>query len=287
MLSVLEGRIHATLMELSNGGSVECPDTLKAEAVKQFAAALDKQFTPRDPAFRVRMSNIGRPLCQLQMEKAGAPRTPMPYNHIVRMLIGDCVEIIMRMVLEMSGTNVTSDGDSVELNVSGHTIKGDSDLDIDGAVYDVKSSSPWAYKNKWAKGFEGLLEEDSFGYVGQLYGYADAQDKKPGGWVVVDKSSGEVSVVEVSATPEQEQHIRHNRKHIVESIYQDAPFMRCFDAEEETYYRKPTGEMIVPKQCSMCSYIRPCWPEANFRQSTSSTAKAPPYKWYLEAASDN
>ncbi len=83
----LETTIHMALDNLSNGGELSISDEDIELAGEQFKEALKRQFKARDDEFRLRMSNIGRPLCQLQKEKAKAPKTRMPYNHAVRMMI--------------------------------------------------------------------------------------------------------------------------------------------------------------------------------------------------------
>ena len=56
--------------------------------------ALLKQFEEeRRDKFELRMSNVGRPLCQLQMEKSGAEAEPMPYNAKMRNLFGDLIKL--------------------------------------------------------------------------------------------------------------------------------------------------------------------------------------------------
>lgn len=280
--SVLEATIHSTLDRLSNNEPVEFEEEWIEEAGEQFKAALKKQFTPRDPEFRVRMSNVGRPLCQLQMQKANAPQSRMPYNHIVRMLIGDSAEVVLRIIMRMAGVNVTSDGDKVALEVAGETIKGDSDIDVDNKVYDIKSSSPWGFQNKWLKGYAKLAENDSFGYVGQLSGYADAQEKDLGGWIVVDKSSGEVAVVGSEATEDDVRAIRTDRKNKVIALQNDVPFMRQFEPIEETYYGKSTGAKKLPMECTFCNFMKACWPEAERLPAPKSKAKNPARNWYVQ-----
>ena len=287
MLSILESQLRAVLEDLSNEQTLEFTAEDKKKAVEQFAAALDKQTTPREKEPRIRMSNVGRLPCQLQQEiQLKSPRERMPYNHWIRMMIGDCVEILVRLALEKTEVNVTSDGDDVKLDVSDTTIKGTSDIDIDGAVYDIKSCSQYAFRNKWSGGFQALYKADDFGYVGQLYGYADAQDKKAGGWIVVDKSSGEIKIVEVDASKEQEAFIRQHREHVVDLVSNNRPFQRCFEEEEETFFRKKTGGKILNKSCSWCSFKQTCWPEAEYLPSRHSKAQSKPYKWYIEYPDD-
>jgi len=150
-MNVLQAQIYSTLDAVSNGDGVEVKDDWVEQAGEEFKEALRRQFKPNSRAFRLRMSNIGRPLCQLQMEKSGAVKSRMPYNHVVRMLVGDAVETVVRLVLKAADVNVTSHGDHVSLSVADTEIQGDSDLNIDDRVFDIKSASPWAYKQKWAK----------------------------------------------------------------------------------------------------------------------------------------
>ena len=283
-LDTLELELKGLMQSLSNGETAEVDPEVFEAAAEQLVTAFKKQLTQkREKGFRVRMSNVGRPLCTLQMEKSGAEREPFPYNHIMRMMIGDCVEVITRMLLTIAKVDVTSDGDDVTMKVSKTKINGSSDIDIDGKVVDIKSSAPWAYKNKWAKGFDALLAEDDFGYVGQLFGYADAQNKPPGGWIVVDKSSGELMVVPVTATVDQCKAIRARRKHTVGSLESGAPFQRGFEAEEETFQRKETGKKTLCKSCGFCSFKKTCWPTAQYKPQAESKAKFPPHKWYVDA----
>lgn len=288
MFSDLESQIRVVLDDLSNGQEAIqfSPEEIEV-AVDQFRAALVKQTTPRDKDFKLRMSNIGRVTCQLQQEQMGSPRERMPYNHWMRMVIGDCVEILVRMVLDKSHATVSSDGDEVEISIKDTVVKGTSDIDIEGKVYDIKSASQYMFRNKWKGGFQALYKADDFGYVGQLYGYADAQDKEVGGWIVVDKSSGEILVVEVDASSQQEAFIRQNREHVVGTISNNLPFQRCFEPEDETYYRKKTGGKILNKTCSWCPFKTTCWPEARYLPSPTSTANPPPRKWYIEYPNDD
>ena len=283
-LSVIEAEVRSFLEKVSNGQPVDLPEEAVEEFGEQLKQAVIKQFTPRDPKFKIRPSNLGRPLCVLQREKEGAVSEPMPYNHVVRMLMGDCVEAIVRLLLTAAGVNVTSDGDRVEMKVNGVTITGDSDIDIDGKVYDIKSCSPFAFKQKWALGYRALKADDSFGYVGQLYAYADAQKKKPGGWIVVDKSSGELMVVEVEDTRVEQSDIREDRKRKVGALKNDAPFRRGFEPEEEVFRQKLTGDKVLHKSCWFCSYKKACFPEATYRPSKKSNpdAKSPTLKWFTD-----
>ncbi len=39
-------------------------------------------------------------------------------------------------------------------------------------------------------GFKSIAEEDAFGYLSQGYLYSESENKKFGGWIVINKSTG-------------------------------------------------------------------------------------------------
>jgi len=205
----LQSQIHEVLDLLSNNEADKLevePEELARMARKagqSFEEAILRQFTRQDEEFRFRMSNMGKPLCQLQMANKGAKKERKDYNFIMRMLHGDAIECIMDLVLELSKVNVTGGKSRVELELEGYTIKGEDDVEIDDKVYDIKSSSPFAFEQKWKKGLPALKSDDPFGYVGQLIGYSDGQNKKTGGWIVVCKSTGQVVVVDADFSDEE------------------------------------------------------------------------------------
>jgi hypothetical protein len=287
-LSVLQAQLHSVMERLSNSDPVDVSEAIIEQALEEFEAALRKQLgrSAKEP-FRLRMSNIGRAACQLQMEKSGAERTRFPANHILRMMIGDAVEVYLTAMLRMAGANITGGKDQVSLSISGTTIKGESDIDFDGAVWDIKSASPWAVKNKWSKGYRALAEEDSFGYIGQLYGYATGQGEEMGGWVVADKSSGEVVFVEATPTAQELKEIRQGIEKTINTVESDAPFERCFEPEIEYFRRKPTGSKRLGTQCSFCDYKHSCYPDLQYKPQTKSEAANPRYYWYTEYADES
>lgn len=281
-LSLLSAEMQLVMERLSNGEPVDVPDSVIDEAVEDFRGALLKQLRREPEAFRLRMSNIGRAPCQLQMEKSGAEPARRPANHIIRMMIGDAVEVYVTAILKLANANITGGKDNVSFDIAGTTIKGESDIDIDGAVFDIKSASSWAFKNKWQEGYDALKKSDDFGYIGQLYGYSKGQGKDMGGWIVADKSSGEVIFVEATPTDAEKKALQRKLEDTVTRVESDAPFERCFEPEDEYFYRKPTGSKRLPMSCSFCDYKAHCWPNAVYKPQTGSQAKAPRYYWYTE-----
>lgn len=280
-LPMLEAAVHLTLEKISNSEEVEIKDEWIEDAAAMFRASLYKQFRPSQRTFMLRMSNIGRPACQLQMEKMGAVRTRWPYNHVVKMLLGDATEAIMEVVLRAAGLNVTGGKNQVAMDFDGVEVRGENDIEIDDKVFDTKSASPWAFQNKFAD-FETLRQDDAFGYIPQLVGYSISQGKQPGGWIVVNKASGEVKILEVELSQKEIDDIVLGMHDTVKKITTDAPFERCFEPEAEKFRGKPTGEYRLPSTCGFCSFLGKCWPEAEYKPQTGSQAQNPRYYWYVK-----
>lgn len=251
-------------------------------AGEEFKQALRQQFVDHKSSTVLRMSSVGKPVCQLQMQAANANAARKPYNFIVQMLLGDAVEIITRVLLKVGAVNVTGGGDKVSLQIADALIQGTDDVEIDGAIYDIKSCSPWSFNNKWDKGYAGLKADDSFGYIGQLVGYAEAKGKPPGGWIVVCKSTGRIRVVEFEGGQEEISYRIKKIEDTVSTIMSNAKFRRSFEPIEDKWRGKATGLKKLCKTCEFCSYLGECWPNAEFKAHPNSEAKEPPYYWFVK-----
>ena len=277
-------RLTGVLHLLSNDrhDEVEIKDEWIEKAVSDFRDALKKQLQPKEKrSFRLRMSNIGRPTCQLQMEAKGEKGKDRQYNHILRMMIGDYSEIILMLLMKATNIPVTGEKSQVELKIGKTLISGEDDVEIDHKVFDIKSASDWAFRNKWKRGFDALLEDDPFGYLGQMAGYSVGQSKKMGGWIVMNKSSGELVVIDAPDSKDvYADTIKLMRKN-VKAITNSEPFVKGFKPVEEVFNRKLTGRKILAKQCSMCDFRESCWPKAKYEPCAESKAQNPRRHWYV------
>lgn len=196
-MHIIELKIHAFLEEVKKG-NYKVPNELLSKFSLETAAALKRQFESKvKKEFRLSLSGIGRPLCQLQMEKLHGSEN----SNKIRNLLGDIVEDITLFLLHASGINIVSELENVKLNIAGKILTGTLDVVIDlgdgPKVYDIKSASEYMFNNKFLSGgFLKIVEEDTFGYFCQLFGYATAKGIPAGGWIVTNKSSGELIVVE-------------------------------------------------------------------------------------------
>jgi hypothetical protein len=261
-------------------GETDMAESIRKQVAADVEAALEKQFSsgPRDE-FKLRMSNIGRPTCQLWFEKNDPEdKTPLPPHFLMNMIIGDIVEAVFKGLLRAADVEF-KDNDKVKLELNdGVVINGEYDMVLDGKVDDVKSASPWSYNNKFAS-LEALKQGDSFGYVPQLVGYATAAGLDVGGWWVVNKGNGEFKYVDASGVDKEE--VLESIQNTVSYINEDKPFERCYEAIPETFYRKPTGNLKLGVECGFCSFKHKCWPNLQTLPSVKSTAQNPPMVDYI------
>ena len=248
--------------------------------------ALDKQFNgkPRGE-FRLRMSNVGRPKCQLWFEKNDPEdKTPFPPHFLMNMLLGDIVEAVFKGLLRASGVQFEDNG-NITLDLGDNkTIKGEYDLILDGKVDDIKSASPWSYNNKFVN-LETLKQGDSFGYIPQLVGYAKGADKDVGGWWVVNKGTGQFKYVNASSIDSEE--VLDDITDTYNYLENDEPFERCYEAVTETFYKARTGnKKLDPNTCGFCSYKHKCWPTLRTIPSLVSKAKEKPMIDYVHIAKE-
>ena len=161
--------IHQYLENATKGTSVMSDETIE-QVAQDIKDAMKRQFgggNKRDE-FRLRMSNIGRPTCQLWWQKNHPEKAlPKPTTFVMNMLLGDIVEAAFKGILKEAGVAYEDKDNYVKLELDNVTVNGSYDLVVDGALDDVKSASHWSYTNKF-ESYDTLANGDSFGYVGQL-----------------------------------------------------------------------------------------------------------------------
>ena len=258
-------------------------DTIKQVAA-DVADAMQRQFGSGKSRgdFTLRMSNVGRPTCQLWYDKNKPEAAiPLPTTFVMNMMIGDIVEAVFKGLLTEAGVKY-EDTDKVSLSVGDDNISGSYDLILDGAVDDIKSASDWSYRNKFDS-YESLAGKDGFGYLPQLAGYAKATNKRAGGWWVINKANGKFKYLSASGLNVNEE-IDKIKKTI--SKVKENKFERCFEPVPETFRGKPTGNKVLNDGCKFCSYRFDCWDSLIELPAVKSQAKNPPTVAYVELAKE-
>ena len=277
-----ELKLHQFMTDAANGKSTFTEKQAK-DIGAEVADAVLRQFgsgKSRDE-FTLRMSNIGRPTCQLWFQKNHPDKAlPKPSTFVMNMMIGDIVEAVFKGLLKAASVEF-EDTDKVSLTVGDSNdtrVSGSYDLVIDGAVDDVKSASPWSYQNKFDS-FGTLAKGDGFGYVGQLAGYAKASGKRVGGWWVVNKGNGDFKYVPADGLDLDKE--LDKIKSTVETVNNNE-FKRCFSPVPEFFRGKPTGNKVLNDNCRFCDFRYECWPTMVEEPSRMSKAKDPKTVAYIE-----
>jgi hypothetical protein len=245
--------IYQQLTMLSDGVPLPLTEADIDKTMAGMREALISWATPRErnKDFTLRMSNIGKPSRQLWYEKRDEQgRGGIDGATQIKFLYGHLLEEIVLMLVRMAGHTVTDE--QKEVKVEG--ILGHMDCKINGEVVDVKTASRFAF-NKFREG--RLAQDDPFGYMGQLAGYEKAEGTDQGGFLVLNKESGELCMY----VPDDldKPNITTTINKLVPALKLDTPPDLCYDLIADG----KKGNIKLPKGCSWCKYKYQCHQDAN------------------------
>jgi len=197
------------------------------------------------------MSNIGKGARQLWYDKRYGKEEELEGHTLIKFIFGDIAEQLLLFLAEVGGHSVSHRQAEVVLD----GIKGHIDADIDGVTVDVKSASSYAFK-KFQDG--SLAENDSFGYIEQIAGYAKARDTA-GAFLAVDKQSGHIAYLPFTKEELGVFKVEDRIKYIKETINQTTEPERCYPDEK----MGESGNRKLGVVCSYCSHKNRCWADSN------------------------
>jgi len=269
-LSSLVPDIYAVLDSLTDGAELDISEETYEEFGKEMADALKHWATPQDRSSKanLRMSNIGKPERRLWYDAHTSSDTTekLAPNTQIKFLYGHLLEVLLLFFVKLSGHKITSM--QKEITVNG--IKGHMDCKIDGEVVDVKTASGYAFK-KFQSG--GLSDDDPFGYLAQLAGYEEAEGTSKGGFLVMNKETGELCTY----IPDdlEKPNIVSRIERVKKLIVADTPPDFCYEDVAEGL----SGNMKLAKGCGWCPHKIECHKGANDGQGLKaySYAKGPVY----------
>lgn len=266
--------------------------TISEEYIEYFGElckqALRKQFTEKDKTFKIRMSQIGKDVREQQGELLGLEKDEEPeYNLILKFLYGDITEAIAMVLLKASGVDIEDEQKEVKLNLAGIELEGTYDVKINNKIYDIKSCSPYAFSTKFSGDFTTVEQLDNFGYTTQLYLYSQGSSAGAGGWIVINKVTGEINVIEAPLIDDmyRNKHIKLAENNIktlltttsIDDINKELPF------EDELFYGKPTGLKVLHSNLQYFPYKKALWGnKIVYKANAKSKAKDKPKKWYIK-----
>ena len=282
-MNVKEASLISYLVNVLDG-KAEMPSYLFDEFAELSRKALEKHFTRKKEDFRLRMSNVGKPLCQLQMQAKGVEPEKPSHDFIVRMIIGDMLEALVIVLLKAAKIEDKSQHQKVSLGVGDRQIEGEYDIELDDGIYDIKSVSPFSFTTKFNadNGYDKIKQSDSFGYISQGHGYGMAANKPFKGWIAINKTTGEIVFTDSKHTDEEKKEVYSKIYNTSVALLDEKPFKRCFTDVEEVYYSKPTGNRTLGIECSYCPYKHDCWDNLEFRRQLPSKGKNPKWTWYTK-----
>lgn len=249
-LSTLVDDVYETVTAITGGQ--EIPDELLDELGDKIKQTIKTWATPQNRnKFTLRMSNIGRPARQLYYSnKQTQDITHSPETQI-KFLYGHLLEDILIFFVKLSGHVVTDEQKEVSVN----GIKGHMDCKIDGEVIDIKTASNYAFrkfKNKT------LRDDDPFGYISQLAGYEKSEGTDNGGFLALNKESGELALYQ----PEELD--KPNVKSLISNLLE---ILLSYSKAPEKCYKPIAaglkGNMKLPAGCVYCAYKIECNKDTN------------------------
>ena len=165
---------------------------------------------------------------------------------------------------------------------------------INNKIYDIKSTSPGSFASKFGSygGYEAIKESDPFGYITQGYLYSEASGCDFGGWIAINKSTGEWAICDAPDLQDEDKKVALDAAEVnIRNIVDDVPFKRGFEDFPETYKDKDksvkfTGNKLLPKDCSFCGYKKHCWPKSVLHRKVSLNKKRRPLTWYSKLVTE-
>lgn len=220
-----------------------------------FTKALEEAMlegdSDRPPSLR--MSNIGKPDRQLWYTLNTPPHLTEKHSPTtkIKFLLGSLYEELVLFLAREAGHKV--EGEQREVEIKG--VKGHQDCIIDGTTIDIKTASNFSF-DKFAHGT--LKQKDYFGYIGQISGYTEASGTERGGFLAMNKESGELALL---LFDKEHELIDASERidHIKEVVSKDEP------PEEKCYppTKEANGNEVINTQCSYCPFKELCWKDAN------------------------
>ena len=251
-LDTLVDDIYKKLSVLGKGKSLN----LSEESIEQFGESMKEVLrhwsTPKPRATEtLRMSNIGRPNRQLWFDmKTEQQAQEIPPSTFIKFLYGHMLEEVVLLLVKLAGHTVSDEQKNVKIK----GIEGHMDCVIDGEVIDVKTASGYAFK-KFKDGT--LAEDDTFGYMSQLAGYEAGHGTSNGGFLAMNKESGELALY----IPEEldKPNIETKIDTVKKSLKKSAPPELCYKPIPDG----SSGNMKLPRGCFFCRHKLECHKDSN------------------------
>jgi len=272
-LSTLIDDIYSALSPLEIGEDLNLSDDVIEEFGEKIKDAVRSWSSPHKQTSGLRMSNIGRPARQLWFESRSEDKKTFSAPTLIKFLYGHVLEELVVLLVKLSGHSITDQ--QKEVSVDG--IIGHIDCKIDGEVVDIKTASNFAFK----KFREGTLQnDDPFGYMAQLAGYEAAEGTSDGGFLAINKESGELTLYRPG--PFSKPNITARISSMKDYLKLDELPPRCYPDVPEG----KSGNRRLGTSCSYCPYKYDCWSDANHGNGLIAYKYASGIKYFTRVAKE-
>jgi len=236
---------------ISNGKPANVTEDNMDKFLSNIKEAFNSWNNPvREKDGKLRMSVLGKPPRQLWYDRF-SPKKTKDYDASlnIKFLYGHILEHLLLYLAELTGHKIADQQKKVEID----NIKGHIDATVDGEVCDVKSASSFSFK-KFKSG--DLVGDDPFGYHAQLSGYEKGMGTDGGGFLVMDKSSGDVCFYKPDELAKP--NVPNLIKTLQDTLKSKTPPDRCYQLSETK-----GGNKSLPIGCQYCSHKWECYKDAN------------------------
>ena len=247
--------IATDIKKLVAGISNGKPANVTEENMDKFLLNIKEAFNSwnnpvREKDGKLRMSVLGKPPRQLWYDRF-SPKKTKDYDASlnIKFLYGHILEHLLLYLAELTGHKIADQQKKVEID----NIKGHIDATVDGEVCDVKSASSFSFK-KFKSG--DLVGDDPFGYHAQLSGYEKGMGTDGGGFLVMDKSSGDVCFYKPDELAKP--NVPNLIKTLQDTLKSKTPPDKCYQLSETK-----GGNKSLPIGCQFCAHKWECYKDAN------------------------
>ena len=243
--------IKSLIAGISNGKPAKVTEENMNKFLDNIKEAFNSWNNPvREKDGKLRMSVLGKPTRQLWYDRY-SPKKTKDYDASLNLkfLYGHILEHLILYLAELTGHKVENQQKKVEID----NIKGHIDASVDGQVCDVKSASSFGFK-KFKNG--ELVGDDPFGYLAQLSGYETGMGSNGGGFLVIDKSTGDICFYKPDELAKP--NVPTLIKNLKETLASRTPPEKCYELSETK-----GGNKSLPIGCQFCSHKWECHSDAN------------------------
>jgi hypothetical protein len=250
-MSKLQGLVPDIHQSLNTVQRPSEPDLQKFLA--DVSNSILKAYEERDGEGQIknplRFSSIGKPTRQLWYASRIADQAePIHPSTRIKFLYGDIIEHLVLLLIKTAGYKVTDEQGEKKLGgITGHM-----DARVNGVVVDIKSASQYGF-DKFVKGT--IFDDDPFGYIAQLSGYADGEDEAA--FIVMNKVTGQLHVCTIDSMEMID--FKKKVKDVKSIVKKETPPDRCYSDIPDG----KSGNRKLATGCNYCDFKIQCWKDAN------------------------